>query len=168
MEIRTGKATPWYFTILGTGGSIAILLIWQEAWAVVPAAIFAIGGIAGISLLIRPKLMLRIMDDHLELYTGALLEGRRPKALIPLCHIQDYKLHKEHNGEGHVLFLSLCLKQDRNLPHKAERCMHYFTMGTPLTNEDPQTIHWMLWSTEGGMNAVQEKLEQHLRPAISP
>ena len=168
MDIRTGKVIPWFFVVIGAGGvagSVVIYLATREPLLIITVAFFAIGTLIGIGLLVRPKRLLRIHGGLLELYTGALSHNR-PKASIPLGAIEDFKVHQVHDGESTAWYLTLHLNQDRQLADDGEAWMRIYTKHTPLTIDDPQTIHWLLWAPQGGGQRVKSELDQHLSPTI--
>ena len=165
MEIRTGRGIAWVFAIGGIGGVIAIITQLPREALYFVAPFFALGALVGIKLLARPQLVLRIHEEQLELYTGALSHNRC-QGSIPIRAIENYKVHLVGDGEGTSWYLTLHLKEDRKLTDSGERWMRSFAKSTSLDLDDRQAIHWLLTWPQGGGKRVKAVLDQHLKPAI--
>lgn len=160
-ELRSGRLIGYIFAIPCIFAIVVIVhqtTVGNNLLPVLP--FFILGLAAGISLLIRPKVLVRVINSQMELFPGSLW-GNSCQVRVPLQDIDDIEVKKIAVNGGMSWALTLNLNKEQNLSESAIKWILTFTRNSELKNSLPNRLrlHWPLSWPEGGSTKSEQKLK---------
>lgn len=168
IEIRTDKRLGWLFILLSGPVLVGVwiasfyegnlpLLVITCVWTVfVPA--FCIG----IHLVRNPRLLIRLDDLKLQLFTGSLWQNA---AMVSIpCHwITSLKIEEAAPNDGTMCYIVVETSEPVVLTKKAQRWAAA-TRHCSMRSDAPATfLMWSLWHVNDPVEALTSRLKDHLQ-----
>lgn len=161
-ELRSGRLIGFFFFLPCAAVVIEILFHGSEsAGFLVLAAIFGLGALLGLHLILKPLTLVRVHKGHLELYPGSLFVNRK-QVEIPLDEITRFEVRTVNDCDGSSWVLFLHLHHRPDLTAEAQR---WIKQGIPTKvreEADETTLLWSLTWPAGGTKGARHQLQKLL------
>ncbi len=160
-EIRSGRLIGIIFTIICVPISLFILNLSyrdQEPLLLVIVLLFSLGAAIGITQLVKPPILVRVINRNLELYPGTVWSNKL-QISVPIDDIDSLQVKRIQIHENFTWFLTLNLNRPQSLSKSAKRWVKAHTNHSELANDGELTLHWLLSWPEDNVENVQQKLK---------
>ncbi|MEM1059552.1 MAG: hypothetical protein AAGK14_09915 [Verrucomicrobiota bacterium] len=174
-ELRTSILMAWFWVGGGSFMAFGSVMLLRQEWSETfsenlfyilfllwPATVLAVG----LDMLLRPKLVLRLADEHLELYLGSFFVNPR-MVQIPVESIRRIDFRPVSSGRGGTDILILFYLEKELTPAQAPaRSVKWFLKRAGLQNSPEPVIAWAVGVARGGFRAADRWLRRNLPETV--
>lgn len=158
MELRTGKLIGYIFAIPSSIIlAFSLYFSLQSPIVLLVSIIFALAASVGFSLILNPRLLIKLENNTLELYTGSLWANKK-QIKISAQDIIHADILPYSDGESMSWFLYLDLENPPIIPDQAQRWIKASFSKKTRNEASDKSLMWPLTWPEGGNRGAKKKL----------